>query len=138
MDVNYLLHPFAVLLSFKSYETNLFHTDVQLLLPRADHVLCPRSSLSHFFHRRDSLPGPVCVLSDGTALPRRHVTESLRSILAFYGNFLNNSFCDRCGHFCARRRRFRPYTQNSRPPVYRRLPVTFVPLKSIFLRQLRS
>ena len=37
--------PSAMLLSFKTFETETFGTGVRLLFPRADHLLCPASSL---------------------------------------------------------------------------------------------
>ena len=36
-----LLYPSTMLLSFKTFETETFSTEVRLLLPRADHLLCP-------------------------------------------------------------------------------------------------
>jgi hypothetical protein len=89
------LHPSAVMLSIKASKTDPFRKGVQLFLPRTNHLLCPVSSLSHFLHRRGSLPGPLFVFSDGTALSRRHVTERLRAILASAGvdgNFSSHSF----------------------------------------------
>ena len=44
-----LLYPTAMLLSFKTLETETFSSEVRLLLPRADHLLCPASSLSRVY-----------------------------------------------------------------------------------------
>ena len=38
-----------MLLSFKTFETEPFGTEVRLLLPRADHLLYPASSLSRVY-----------------------------------------------------------------------------------------
>ena len=60
--------PSAMLLSFKTFETETFGTDVRLLFPRADHLLCPASSLFRVYVR----PLKLLFAREPRSYSRRH------------------------------------------------------------------